>query len=82
MKKLLFCVLALSGCISWQKIAASQASQDHRCPPEKVRVVSYSDDGRNIELDVCGRARQYRDINPSVSEGMSTWLDVTKQLKD
>jgi len=77
MKKLLVCLLALSGCITPQTLVTKQASDDHGCPAENIKVVSYSDN-RNVVLDVCGEIRRYKDMNSNIYEGMSSWLDVTK----
>lgn len=82
MKKGLLCLLALSGCVSFKTMAANQASYDHQCPSENIKVLSFTDDGHNIELDVCGKVRRYRDMTPQGAEGIATWLDVTKQVKD
>ena len=77
MKKLIVCVLALSGCITPQAFVTKQASVDHGCLESDIRLVS-SSDNRNAVLDVCGKTRRYRDMNGSIYEGMPVWVDVTK----
>jgi hypothetical protein len=78
MRAFLICVVAFSGCITRQAIVSNQASFDHQCPVERIKMISYSNDNRSIVLNVCGEIRRYRDVNGSISEGVSTWIDVTK----
>jgi hypothetical protein len=78
MKILLVGLLALSGCITSAALASNQASFDHGCPTENIKVVSFSNDNRSAVLNVCGEVRRYKDMNGSIYDGMSVWVDVTK----
>ena len=68
----------LIGCApyDWRAEVANQASFDHRCPVEAVRVLRDNGDrmARSVELDVCGRIRMYRDIG----ENRFMWQDMTE----
>lgn len=69
----------LAGCAgrNWQTRVIQQASFDHSCPQEQVRVLADNGDrmARAVRLDVCGRTRMYRDIGGSE---VFLWQDVTE----
>jgi hypothetical protein len=49
------------------------------CSASDIRVKRMSQDGRLLELSVCGTVRRYQDVSPepSRSSGGPTWVDVT-----
>lgn len=69
--------LLLAGCYDWRAEVSRQASFDHSCPVERVRVIADNGDqmARAVRLDVCGRPRMYRDIGGT---RMYLWQDVTE----
>lgn len=76
MKHFLFCALvaiAVVGCDGSEEDALmrsaviSQASFDYDCPRDKIRVFEISGNPYrpNVDIDVCGTKRKYRDIGHS-----------------
>jgi hypothetical protein len=59
-----------------------QASFDHRCPPERVKVLEEVKEGVYVpwayRLDVCGKERRYR----RADDDSSTFLDVTPRSEE
>jgi hypothetical protein len=52
------------------------------CPPSRIAVRRMSQNGRYLELDVCGSVRRYQDVSPELSGNSApyvdpTWVDVT-----
>lgn len=62
-----FCLL---GCAPTMR---QQVAFDHNCPEDQVKIISNRPEG--AILDVCGKQRRYRNINPN---GFDTWTEVTK----
>jgi hypothetical protein len=69
MRRRLLGVMLLCGCAHFG--AMTQASEDHDCDRDSIKVLEDGTD--TVRLDVCGQERQYRDLS---HEGI-TWLDVT-----
>jgi hypothetical protein len=61
---------------AWQPRLVHQASYDHGCPEEQVRLLRDSGDvlSRTVDLEVCGKDKRYRDIGGNRS---TVWVDVT-----
>ena len=70
-------VSILSGCYHWQTEVTKQASFDHNCPVENVRILGDNGDNiaRAVRLDVCGNRRMYRDIG---GDQIYLWQDMTE----
>lgn len=71
---LLVTLCPASACIGAAPVIR-QASFDHRCAPERIAVTRRSDDGRSVEMDVCGSARRYQNLGRYGTD--YTWVDVT-----
>lgn len=62
-----------------------QGALDHatffhpECPPSRIAVKRLSQNGRDLELDVCGSVRRYQDVSPKIFGEVvePTWVDVT-----
>lgn len=75
----LLLLTATAGCAAAAKArrAQEQAAFDHRCEPGRLQVVRQSDDGRTVELDVCGTVRRYQLISDPTSFPQ-VWLETTR----
>lgn len=77
MRRLLMLALCfLPGCAEVRKQAVKdQAAFDLSCPADKVEVVFLTQDGRNAELDACGKRVKYHDLATLNDNGYS-WTRV------
>lgn len=60
----------------------TQVAFDHRCAPERIRVIraDTATFATTVDLDVCGAVRRYKafmDLTPGESVSRPTWVDVT-----
>jgi hypothetical protein len=63
MRRWIWVFVLVVGC-DWRGMVSDTAARDHGCPRDQVRVLSDNGDAmaRQVELDVCGSRRIYRDI--------------------
>lgn len=70
-------IIALGSASACSAVAAEirQASFDHRCAPDRITVTRRSDNGRSVEMDVCGSVRRYQNLGRYGTD--YGWVDVT-----
>lgn len=67
--------MGITGACTGPAAVVRQASFDHRCASERITVTRQSDNGRTVEMDVCGSVRRYQNLGRYGTD--YTWVDVT-----